>query len=230
MAAHVDVIPLDDLYRMCKAARDEVCIGEHGVGRVIARPFTGVPGAFSRLSNQRRDFSRLPESKPLQQVLQEAGVTTVCVGKVADLFGGVGFDHVSKTGSNREGIEATLHQIRTASGPTFVWVNLIDFDQEFGHRNNPDGFAGALEEFDAAVPDLLAALPDGAHLAITADHGNDPTTASTDHSREYVPLLYYGLSEPMNLGTRATFADHAASVASYFGVPFACDGTPIESI
>lgn len=230
VAAHVDVIPLDDLYRMCKAARDEVCIGEHGVGRVIARPFTGVPGAFSRLSNQRRDFSRLPESKPLQQVLQEAGVTTVCVGKVADLFGGVGFDHVSKTGSNREGIEATLHQIRTASGPTFVWVNLIDFDQEFGHRNNPDGFAGALEEFDAAVPDLLAALPDGAHLAITADHGNDPTTASTDHSREYVPLLYYGLSEPMNLGTRATFADHAASVASYFGVPFACDGTPIESI
>lgn len=224
VAAHVDVVPLDTLYAWCKVARDTVCVGAHGVGRVIARPFTGTPGAFVRLSDSRKDFSRLPHAVPVQQALQTAGVETVCVGKVADLFGGVGFDRVVKTKGNAEGIAATLEAMVGADGPRFVWTNLIDFDQEFGHRNNPDGFAGALEQFDRAVPDLLAALPPGGRLLITADHGNDPTTPSTDHAREYVPVLLVGEEPGRDLGTRATFCDHAATVADYFGVPY-----PVEA-
>lgn len=229
IAGHVDTIPLDDLYRMCEVARNQVCVGEHGVGRVIARPFEGSPGSWTRISSKRRDFSRLPEEPPLQSILQQHGVTTVSVGKVADLFGGVGFDRTTKTNGNADGITVTLKEMQQADGPTFIWTNLIDFDQEFGHRNNPEGFARSLEELDRALPEFIEALPDGARLLLTADHGNDPTYPGTDHTREYVPLLYYGGSQAIDLGTRSSFVDHAATVAEYFGVDESFGGVPFES-
>ncbi len=228
IAVHTDVVPLDELYSMCRVAREKICVGPHGVGRVIARPFNGNPGSFHRQSDKRKDFSRLPEQLTVQEALQQAGVTTISVGKVADLFGSVGFDRTTKTGPNSVGIDVTIREIVSAaeSGvPTFVWVNLIDFDQEYGHRNNPGGFAASLEEFDRSLPSLLDALPEGARMVLTADHGNDPCTASTDHSREYVPLLYYGSGSQVDLGTRSTFADHAATIADYFGVSYLCQGS-----
>lgn len=232
VAAHVGVVPLTQLYDWCERARHEICVGQHAVGRVIARPFEGVPGAFKRLSTKRKDFSRLPHVKPVQQVLQESGVRTISVGKVADLFGGVGFSRTEKTGPNATGIATTIDEIKKASASasnTFIWTNLIDFDQEFGHRNNPEGFAGSLMEFDRALPAILEALPTNGRLVITADHGNDPTTPGSDHSREYVPLLYYDGGHARDLGTRRTFADHAATVASFFNVPFACSGQSFDA-
>lgn len=222
VAAHTDVVPLDRLYALCATARTQVCTGAHAVGRVIARPFTGQVGAYTRLSDKRRDFSLAPPTPPLQQVLQTHGVRTEAVGKIGDLFADVGFDAVYKTKSNAEGVARTLERMEAlaASGqPAFLWTNLVDFDQEYGHRNNAPGFARALEAFDAALPDLLAALPADGRLLLTADHGNDPTTPGTDHNREYVPVLLVG-APPRDLGTRASFADHAATVADYFGVPF----------
>ncbi|MEZ4702402.1 MAG: phosphopentomutase [Rhodothermales bacterium] len=229
VAAHVDTIPLETLYRYCQIARDALCVGPYGVGRVIARPFEGQAGNWRRISAARKDYARLPESKPLQAALSEAGVATVSVGKVADLFGHVGFEEGHKTRSNDEGIAETLRQMRrrgVSARPAFIWVNLVDFDQEYGHRNDPHGFARALEAFDRSLPEILAALPPGGRLVITADHGNDPTTPGTDHSREYVPLLYVDGRPGADLGTRATFADHAATVAAYFGVDFPVKATP----
>ncbi len=229
IAAHKDVIPLDRLYELCRIAREEVCVGEHAVGRVIARPFVGTPGNYTRISAERKDFSRLPPRPPLQNVLQEHGIRTVSIGKIYDLFGRTGFDDAIKTKSNAEGIDATLAQMREHAGnePTFIWTNLVDFDQEYGHRNDPEGFAAALEAFDRAVPELLDALPEGGRLVITADHGNDPTTPSTDHSREFVPLLYVDGGQPgCDLGLCSSFNDHAATVAEYFGIDFETEGTP----
>lgn len=231
VAAHVDTIPLETLYTYCQIAREELCVGPYGVGRVIARPFDGQPGNWHRISAARKDFARFPESKPLQAALLEAGVATVSVGKVADLFGHVGFEEGHKTRSNEEGIAVTLAQMRRWSAsprPAFIWVNLVDFDQEYGHRNDPNGFARALEVFDTALPVMLDALPPGGRLVITADHGNDPTTPGTDHSREYVPLLYVDGRPGADLGTRATFADHAATVAAYFGADMLTGATPFE--
>ena len=232
IAAHLDVVPIETLYEWCQLARESICVGPHGVGRVIARPFEGQPGAFRRRSDKRKDFSRLPEALTLQEALQHEGVHTVSVGKVADLFGGVGFDDTHKTGRNAVGIQKTIDAMRDADASgqnTFIWTNLIDFDQEYGHRNNPEGFARSLEEFDAAQPDILAVLPRDSRLVVTADHGNDPTTESTDHSREFVPLLYYGSSSTGSLGTRHTFADHAASAAAFFGVYFTGGGISFEN-
>ncbi len=227
IATHVDTVPLDTLYNWCRTAREHVCVGDHAVGRVIARPFTGAPSGYMRLSEKRQDYAIVPPVPPIQAVLQAAGVRTVAIGKIGDLFAGVGFDDTHKTKSNAQGIAQTLAQMRILASSNlaaFVWTNLVDFDQEYGHRNDAPGFARALEAFDAALPDLLGALPADGRLVITADHGNDPTTPSTDHNREYAPLLVCG-EKPRDLGTRATFADHAATVAAYFGVPFEV-GTP----
>lgn len=231
IAAHIDVIPLEALYRMCQAARDRVCVNEHGVGRVIARPFHGESGAYTRISASRKDYSVLPTGKTVQEALRVRDIKTISIGKIFDLFSGVGFSGSIKTKSNAEGIEVLVEQIRMAAGtadPAFIWVNLVDFDQEFGHRNNPEGFARALEEFDQALPSILTAMPAGGRLVITADHGNDPTTTSTDHSREYVPLLYYGSGKGRDLGMRSSFRDHAATVAGFFDVPFDSGGSAFE--
>ena len=229
IAAHKDVIALEELYRMCDVARRKVCVGPHGVGRVIARPFVGATGAYLRVSSERKDYSMAPPSATIQQALQGAGIRTVAVGKIGDLFADEGFDQVVKTKSNGQGMEETLRQMRAADRPTFIWTNLVDFDQEFGHRNDADGFARALEAFDERLPEFLEALPEGGVLVITADHGNDPTTPSTDHSREFVPLLVYGAADAgRNLGLRPSFSDHAATVAAYFDVDFQTQGQPFE--
>ena len=222
VAAHVETVPLEDLYRMCQVARDQVCVGEHAVGRVIARPFAGEPGAYRRISAKRKDLSLSPHAPTLLDTLRQSGVRTVCVGKIAALFGGRGVDHEVKTAGNADGVAKTLDAIRAAAAsgePTFVWTNLVDFDELYGHRNDAAGYAAALEAFDAALPDLEAALPDSAVLLLTADHGNDPTFPGSDHTRERVPVLRYQRGAPArDLGTSGSFAAHAADVARYFGV------------
>ena len=232
VAAHVGTVPLDRLYAMCRAARDTVLVGEHAVGRVIARPFTGVEGAYERVSAKRKDFSLAPPAPTVLDALRAAGVRTVAVGKISSLFAGQGVDREVKTAGNADGVRATLEAIREAAqsgAPTFVWTNLVDFDELYGHRNDAPGYAAALEAFDAALPALEAALPDGARLLLTADHGNDPTHPGTDHTRERVPLLVHtaGARRGEDVGTRASFADHAATVAAWFGAPWDGPGTPV---
>ena len=231
IAAHTGVVPLERLYAMCRVARDRVCVGRHAVGRVIARPFEGEAGAYSRLSHARKDFSLPPPGPTLLDRLQAAGVRTVCVGKVAALFAGRGVDAEVKTAGNDEGVARTLDAIadaRASGRRTFIWTNLVDFDERFGHRRDAVGFARALERFDDALPRLEAALPPGSLLILTADHGNDPTAPGSDHTRERVPVLAYRAGQAgRDLGTGATFADHAATVAAAFGVAWDGPGTPL---
>ncbi|MBT8401401.1 MAG: phosphopentomutase [Rhodothermia bacterium] len=232
VAAHVDTVPLDQLYDVCRLARDEVLIGDHAVGRVIARPFTGDSSHYQRISEERKDFSLLPPQSPIQEVLRNAQVRTIAVGKIGDLFAGIGFDDVRKTRSNAEGVRSTLEAIQEAARsnkPTFIWTNLVDFDQEYGHRNDVEGFARALEEFDAAIPAFESALPEDSVLVITADHGNDPAFPGTDHCREYVPLLVRYDGSGSDIGVRTTFADHAASAADYYKVETTLAGTSFLS-
>ena len=229
IAAHEGVIPLPRLYDICLKTRTEVCTEEFAVGRVIARPFTGRSGEFTRTTN-RKDFSLPPRGKTLLDVLQEAGVRTVSIGKVDDLFDGRGLAEMHHTKTNEEGI-AGIIQAASGSRRGLFFANLGDFDTLFGHRNDPRGFAGALERFDAGLPGILATIEEGDLLIITADHGNDPVSPSTDHSREYVPLLCYApggaesATSGANLGTRETFADVGKTAADYFGVPNTLAGT-----
>ncbi len=226
IAAHEEIIPLPRLYEICTKTRTEVCTAEFGVGRVIARPFTGESGRFARTTN-RRDFSLSPHGETLLDLLQRAGVRTASIGKVDDLFNGRGLSDTHHSKSNEEGIAEIIRNSSQGSDALF-FANLGDFDTLYGHRNDPGGFAGALERFDAALPGILATIGRGDLLIITADHGNDPVSRSTDHSREYVPLLCYAPgSEPRarDLGTRETFADIGKTVAEYFGVPNGLAGT-----
>lgn len=217
IAAHEDVIPLQELYRGCAIAR-EMLVAPNDVSRVIARPFVGEPGAYTRTKN-RRDFSIEPPDDTLLDALSAAGVPRRGVGKVDDLFAARGISS-THTARNAEGIEAIAEWlVGTASG--LLFANLVDFDQLFGHRNDVPGFYGALREFDDALPGLLAALREDDLLFITADHGNDPTTPSTDHARECVPLLALGAPvRPRSLGRRDTFSDLGATVGEWLGVPF----------
>lgn len=226
VAAHTDVIPLDTLYAWCRAARDRICVGAHAVGRVIARPFEGEAGSWVRRSDRRKDYALVPDGLPIQEALRRHGIHTVSVGKVADLFAGYGFGETHKTRDNEDGIAKLLECLARVERPAFVWVNLIDFDQEFGHRNDVAGFAAALERFDRALPALEGSLRPGDRLLLTADHGNDPTYPGTDHTREHVPVLYLGGEAGRDLGLRASFNDHAATVAAYFDVPFDTAGQP----
>lgn len=219
IAAHLDVVPLETLYEWCEIARNQVMIGEHLVGRVIARPFKGKPGAFERVSDKRKDYSAVPPQHALPQYVQSQGINTVSIGKIIDLFAGIGFNHYRKTSNNAEGIAQLLSAMKAVQN-SFVFVNLIDFDQLFGHRLDPQGFAGSLAEFDRAVPAIVNHLNDDDVLVITADHGNDPVGENTDHAREFVPLLVMapGKQLPADLGTRKTFADLAATACSYFSI------------
>ncbi|MGE5508026.1 MAG: phosphopentomutase [Chitinophagales bacterium] len=217
IAAHEEVIPVEELYRLCRAAR-EILTGEHGVGRVIARPFTGEPGHFQRTA-ARRDFSLAPPEPTLLDRLSGAGIPVTGVGKIEDIFAGRGLSKALHTHGNTEGIAETVGWLSTGEG--LVFTNLVDYDMVYGHRNDCPGYARALEEFDRAVPDLLAGLRQDDLLIITADHGCDPTTPSTDHSREYVPVLAAGarVKAGVNLGTRETFADVGATVAEWLAGP-----------
>jgi phosphopentomutase len=219
VACHDSVTPLEQLYEWCSRAREEILIGDHQVGRVIARPFTGEPGSFVRLNSDRKDFSARPPENNLLTRLQEHGVKTYSIGKVVDLFAGIGFTQYRKTKSNAEGISQLL-SLMSAAENSFIFVNLIDTDQLYGHRLDPEGYARCLEEIDRAIPALVSKLREGDVLIITGDHGNDPTAKSTDHSREFVPLLVFPLdaAESTDLGIRNGFFDVAKSVSGFFGL------------
>jgi phosphopentomutase len=226
IAAHEAVIPLEELYRACVTAR-EMLVAPHDVSRVIARPFTGELGSYARTKN-RRDFSIAPAGETLLDALERAGIPRTGVGKVDDLFAGRAI-HSKHTANNAEGIAGIELWLR--EGPNgLLFANLVDFDQSFGHRNDVPGFYGALRQFDAALPGLLATLREDDLLFITADHGNDPTTPSTDHARECVPVLALGRSvRPASLGRRSTFADLGATVAEWLGLEFRGGGTSFLS-
>lgn len=217
IAAHEEVVPVEELYRYCEIAR-ELLQGEYAVGRVIARPFTGKKGAYVR-TPRRHDYSLLPPGVTMLDQLKEAGKAVIAVGKIRDIFAGKGITEAYPTQGNQDGLEKTLSLMeRPFEGLCFI--NLVDYDMLYGHRNDVDGYAKALTYFDGKLPELMAKLQAEDLLMITADHGCDPGyLKSTDHSREYTPFLMYGKElQPANLGTRATFADIGATVLDYFGM------------
>jgi phosphopentomutase len=216
IAAHEEVIPLFELYKMCETAR-EILRGPYEVGRVIARPFIGEPGHFTRTPN-RHDYAVPPPKGMLLDQLAARGVEVSSVGKIFDVFLGRGIGDSEKTKNNADGMAKTLQAMETQTRG-LIFVNLVDFDQNYGHRNDVEGYARALEEVDAWLPAFEAKLHDDDLAILTADHGCDPTTPSTDHSREYVPLLTYGKkARPGALGVRATLSDLGQTVAENFGV------------
>ena len=216
VAAHEEVITLYEQYKICETAR-EILRGQHEVGRVIARPFLGSPGAFTRTAN-RHDYAVPPPKGMLLDRLQERGVELFAVGKIFDVFLGRGIRDYEKTKSNADGMEKTLQAMDTLPSG-MIFVNLVDFDQLYGHRNDVEGYARALEAVDDWLPSLDARLTPSDLVILTADHGCDPTTKSTDHSREYVPLLVYGRNARagVDLGTRRTLSDIGQTVAENFG-------------
>ncbi len=224
IAAHEDIVPPEQLYEYCRIAR-KLLQGKHGVGRVIARPFVGTgKGSFKRTAN-RHDFSLEPPKQTLLDAVKAAGLSSIGVGKIYDIFAGIGTTEHVYNQSNANGMEHILHYAdQDFTGLCFV--NLVDFDMQFGHRRDIDGYAKALTDFDAWLPKLLEKLGDEDLVMITADHGCDPAyLATTDHTREYVPLLMLGKAvKPVNLGTRASFADIAATVAELLGVEYETPG------
>ena len=216
VAAHEDVIPLQSLYEMCQKAY-KLLQGQ--VGRVIARPFIGEPGQFKRTEN-RKDFACPPPADTVLNALVNSNIEVHAIGKIEDIFSNSGITSSNHTTNNADGITATVDALNTKMAPTLIFTNLVDFDMLYGHRNDVDGYAKALEYFDARLPEILYAMHEDDLLIITADHGCDPTTVSTDHSREYVPCLIAGKKiKPVDLKTRATFADVGATVCDYFGLP-----------
>lgn len=215
IASHTDLIPIDELYRYCEIAR-EMLVGEHGVGRVIARPFTGEY-PYKRTA-ERRDFSLKPSGKTVLDLLSQKGLDVISVGKIFDIFAGEGIKESYKTHSNEEGILKTLELLdKDFNGLCFT--NLVDFDMLYGHRNDRDGYARALSQFDFYLPQIMAKLKNDDLLIITADHGCDPGDLSTDHTREYIPLLIYGNGvRPKNLGTLDSYNKIGATVAEAFGL------------
>ncbi|MBE6924770.1 MAG: phosphopentomutase [Ruminococcaceae bacterium] len=223
IAAHEDVVPLEQLYEYCRIAR-KILQGKHGAGRVIARPFVGTSGAYKRTSN-RHDYSLEPPAATLLDALKASGKASIAVGKIYDIFAGIGTTEHVYNKSNADGLNHTM-DYATQDFEGLCFVNLVDFDMLFGHRRDIDGYAKALTEFDAWLPDFLAQLGEEDLVMITADHGCDPGyTATTDHTREYVPLLVLGKQvRPVNLGTRQSFADIAATVAQLMEVSLDTSG------
>ena len=217
IAAHEEVVPVETLYEYCRMARKLLC-GEHSVGRVIARPFIGKDGNYQRTTG-RHDFSLEPPGETMLDAIQNAGKEVIGVGKIKDIFAGKGITSYVYTKGNADGIERTL-QYLDQDFDGLCFINLVDYDMLYGHRNDIEGYARALAEFDAALPEIISKLREDDLLMITADHGCDPGyTVSTDHSREHTPLIIYGKSiNPVNLGTRETFADIGATVLDYLGV------------
>ena len=217
IAAHEDVVPVETLYHYCEIAR-KILVGKHGVGRVIARPFIGTKGHFER-TTRRHDFSLVPPKNTMLDLMKENGMDVLAVGKINDIFAGKGVTDFVRTEGNADGIEKTLNWMdRDFHGLCFI--NLVDYDMLYGHRNDVDGYAKALTYFDEKLPEILAKMREEDILMITADHGCDPITPSTDHSREYTPLLMVGkrIEAGVNYGTRRSFADIAATILNYFGI------------
>lgn len=217
IAAHEEVIPLPELYRMCEIAR-EMLMGDWTVGRVIARPFIGQSSAtFVRTSN-RHDYSLDPFGKTMLDHIAEAGMTVYGVGKINDIFNGRGVTRTVRTTGNMDGVDRTLDAMAEPF-EGLIFINLVDFDSKYGHRNDPEGYKAALEAVDQRLPEILGGLKADDLLIITADHGCDPTTSSTDHSREYIPLLVYGGgTEPRDIGVRTSFTDIGKSILHYLGI------------
>ena len=219
IAAHEDVIPLEELYRICQITRDKVCVGDYYVGRIIARPFVGELGSFVRTSN-RHDYSRMPEKKMVPQELQDAKVPTVAVGKIGDIYAHVGWDESYPTKTNSHGMNMVPYLLGSSFERGLMMVNLVEFDSLYGHRRNVEGYKRAIEDFDYQLGGLLQLLNDDDLLLITADHGNDPTWKGTDHTRELVPILGYSprIDGPIDLGDRKTFADIGETILENFGL------------
>lgn len=232
IAAHEDVIPLEDLYRMCEITRNKVCVGDYYVGRIIARPFIGEPGHFVRTSN-RHDYSRMPEHRMVQQELQAAQIPTVAVGKIGDIYAHVGWDESYPTKSNAHGMNVVPYLLGSSFESGLMMVNLVEFDSLYGHRRNVEGYKRAIEDFDYQLSGLLPLLKDDDLLIITADHGNDPTWHGTDHTREHVPLLAYSpsMKETIDLGLRHSFGDIGQTVLANFGLsPYAVGTSFLKDI
>lgn len=232
IAAHEDVIPLKDLYRMCEITRNKVCVGDYYVGRIIARPFVGEPGHFVRTSN-RHDYSRMPEHRMVQQELQIAQIPTVAVGKIGDIYAHVGWDESYPTKSNAHGMNVVPYLLGSSFESGFMMVNLVEFDSLYGHRRNVEGYKRAIEDFDYQLSGLLPLLKADDLLIITADHGNDPTWSGTDHTRERVPLLAYSpsMKRAIDLGLRHSFGDIGQTVLSNFGLsPYAVGTSFLKDI
>lgn len=232
IAAHEDVIPLEDLYRMCEITRNKVCVGDYYVGRIIARPFIGKPGHFVRTSN-RHDYSRMPEHRMVQQELQAAQIPTVAVGKIGDIYAHVGWDESYPTKSNAHGMNVVPYLLGSSFESGLMMVNLVEFDSLYGHRRNVEGYKRAIEDFDYQLSGLLPLLKDDDLLIITADHGNDPTWHGTDHTREHVPLLAYSpsMKEAIDLGLRHSFGDIGQTVLANFGLsPYAVGTSFLKDI
>lgn len=232
IAAHEDVIPLEDLYRMCEITRNKVCVGDYYVGRIIARPFVGKPGHFVRTSN-RHDYSRMPEHRMVQQELQAAQIPTVAVGKIGDIYAHVGWGEGYPTKSNAHGMNVVPYLLGSSFESGLMMVNLVEFDSLYGHRRNVEGYKRAIEDFDYQLSGLLPLLKDDDLLIITADHGNDPTWHGTDHTREHVPLLAYSpsMKEAIDLGLRHSFGDIGQTVLANFGLsPYAVGTSFLKDI
>lgn len=217
IAAHEEVIPVEELYSYCRIAR-EILTGKHRVARVIARPFLGSPGNFYR-TERRKDFSLPPPGNTILDLLVENGITTIGLGKIEDIFSNQGLVESNHTHNNEETMSALIEIEKKREGKLLVFANLSDFDTLYAHRNNPKGLAEALERFDSSLRDVLSLLKEDDLLIVCADHGNDPTTQSTDHSREYTPLLVKGRhNHPVYLGVRETFADVGVTILDFFGI------------
>ncbi len=227
IAAHEEIVPVETLYEYCKIAR-EILVGEHGVGRVIARPFVGEPGSFVR-TPKRHDFSLLPPKDTMLDVLKAAGKDVIAVGKIKDIFAGKGITEFTYTSGNAEGMDKTMEYLKK-DFEGLCFINLVDYDMLYGHRRDIDGYAKALAEFDRRLPEMLSLLRKEDMLCITADHGCDPAyTKTTDHTREYVPFLMIDKkNSPVNYGTRSTFADIAATIMKELGIDKTLDGSPLR--
>ncbi|MEC0184731.1 phosphopentomutase [Paenibacillus peoriae] len=218
IAAHEDIVPLNELYRICEIAREITRSTEYMVGRIIARPFVGEMGTYRRTAN-RHDYALKPYSRTVMNELKDANFNVIAVGKISDIYDGEGVTETIRTVSNMDGMDKFI-QVAKKDFTGLSFLNLVDFDALFGHRRDPQGYGNALEEFDARLPELLDNLTEKDLLILTADHGNDPVHHGTDHTREYVPLLIYSKAflEGGELSVRNTFADIGASVAENFGV------------
>lgn len=218
LAAHEEIIPLEELYKACEIARELMMEDRFSVGRVIARPYVGSPGDFKRTPH-RHDYALKPPQRTVLNELQDGGFETISVGKIYDIFDSEGINQSNPSKSNEEGIQQTIELLKTKFNG-FLFTNLVDFDSLYGHRRDPIGYGKALEQFDEALPAMMEQIGERDLLIITADHGNDPTHPGTDHTREYVPILLYSpsLKDPQQLETRSTFADLGATIADNFEV------------
>ncbi|MBN2796858.1 MAG: phosphopentomutase [Clostridia bacterium] len=229
IAAHEDIVPIETLYAYCEFAR-EMLMGQYQVARVIARPFVGTPGNFTRTSN-RHDYSLKPFDKTVLDQLKAAGKDVIAVGKIVDIFDGEGVTESIHTKSNMDGVDQTLAYMKKEN-EGLIFTNLVDFDAMYGHRRNIEGYGKAIEEFDARLPEIFENLRDDDILMLSADHGNDPSHVGTDHTREYIPILVYGkkIKDNVNIGTRETFADIAATIADILKIDPPKNGSSFYSM